>query len=236
MDPSIRRVTGISGIVFTVLTVVVVILSGESDFSATDADLQRFFVDSTQQGLAFAAVVILPFAVAALLWFVAGIRSLLRADDRPASALPAAAALGGGVFAATFLIGMTTTNAVFTALTFTDSYQFDAGVARLTLILGTVLTTGALSGAAVLVVATSMAGGRSGLLPRWFARSGYVVAVLMLFSVLLFAWPYALFGLWLLTLSIMLLRTAKVTGKAVPGQRGQEAPAPPRTAGPGVAS
>jgi hypothetical protein len=233
MDISSRRTTGISGIVFVALAVASVILGGDADFSRDDAALEDFFVRDTRQAQAFTAVVLLPLAAAALLWFVAGIRSLLRAGDDGGGMLASAAALGGGVFAATFLVGMTTSNAVSAALAFTDAYQFDAGIARLTLILGIILTTASLAGAAVLIVATSLAGQRSGL-PRWFSRSGYVVAVLALFSVLLFAWPIALVGLWMLTLSIMLLRGPKTIRTAEPPvQRADESPTE-RATGPEV--
>ncbi|TDO29999.1 hypothetical protein EV643_1428 [Kribbella sp. VKM Ac-2527] len=224
MDVSSRRTTGIAGIVFVALAVAIVILGGDADFSRDDAALEDFFVRDTRQAQAFTAVVLLPLAAAALLWFVAGIRSLLRAGDDGGGMLSSAAALGGGVFAATFLVGMTTSNAVSAAMAFTDAYQFDAGTARLTLILGIILTTASLAGAAVLVVATSLAGRRSGLLPTWFSRSGYVVAVLALFSVLLFAWPIALVGLWMLTLSIMLLRGPKTIPAEPPVQRADESP------------
>jgi hypothetical protein len=225
MDMSSRRTTGIAGIVFVALAIAIVILSGDADFSRDDAALQDFFVRDSRQAQAFTAVVLLPLAAAALLWFVAGLRSLLRAGDDGGGMLPSAAALGGGVFAATFLVGMTTSNSVAAALAFTDAYQFDAGIARLTLILGIILTTASLAGAAVLVVATSLAGQRSGLMPTWLSRSGYVVAVLALFSVLLFAWPIALVGLWMLTLSIMLLRGPKTVRTAEPPvQRADESP------------
>jgi hypothetical protein len=235
MDPSSRRMTGISGIAFIVLTVAVFVLTGDGDFSRGDAQLRDFFLDDSRQGQAFAALVLLPIAMAALLWFVAGLRGLLRSGDGPDGGLPSAAAIGGGVFAATFMASITVSNAVPAALAFTDNYRFDVGIGRLTLVLGVVLATTALGGGAVLVAATSLAGQRAGLMPRWFAISGYVVAALCLFSLLLFAWPYALFGLWILTFSIMLLRAPRTTGEAgLPDQRADEAPRPKHAAEPGV--
>jgi hypothetical protein len=156
MHPGSRRSTGISGIVFVVLGVVVVVLSGENDFTQTDGALRGYFVDDARQQQAVAAMLILPLALAALLWFTAGLRTLLQADAR--SGLPSAAALGGGFFAATFLVGVTVSNSVAVALAFMDRYTFDPHEARLTLILGIVLTTGALTGAAVMITATSLAG------------------------------------------------------------------------------
>ncbi len=232
MDASPRRSTGIAGIAFVVLAIAVVILGGDGDFSRDDAALQEFFLADARQAQAAAAVVLLPFAAAALLWFVAGVRSLLSAEDDRVGLLPAAAGLGGCFFAATFAVGMTTSNSVAAALAFTDAFQFDAGFARYTLILGIILTTASLAGAAVLVVATSLAGGRSGLLPRWLCRSGYVVALLALVSVLLFAWPIALVVLWLLACSIVLLRGTKTARPAGPAVDRADEPSTRRTTGP----
>lgn len=218
MSPSSRRVTGISGITFVVLAIALIMLGGDQDFDSPNKSLQNFFTDSGQQNKAVAAIIILPLAAAALLWFVAGLRSLLQAEAP--TGLPSAAALGGGFFAAAFLVGVTVSNAVTVAMAFTDTYTFDARVARLTLILGIVLMTGALAGAAVLITATSLAGARIGLLPVWFARTGYVVALLSLFGIVLFAWPYALVGLWILGMSVLLLRGSERKEQAeLPGQR-----------------
>jgi hypothetical protein len=226
MNPSSRRVTGISGIVFVLLAVAVLVLTGDQDFDSSNQSLREFFVDNGRQNQAVAAIVLLPLAAAALLWFIAGLRSLLQADAR--SGLPSAAALGGGFFAVTFLLGATVSNAATIGLAFTDRYAFDPREARLTLILGIVLMTGALAGAAVLITATSLAGERIGLLPKWFARSGYVVAVLALFSILLFAWPYALVALWILTMSVLLLRGSDQSDQEadaeLPGQRAASEP------------
>jgi hypothetical protein len=217
MHPGSRRSTGISGIVFVVLGVVVVVLSGENDFTQTDGALRGYFVDDARQQQAVAAMLILPLALAALLWFTAGLRTLLQADA--GSGLPSAAALGGGFFAATFLVGVTVSNSVAVALAFMDRYAFDPHEARLTLLLGIVLTTGALTGAAVMITATSLAGRRLGLLPAWFTRASHVVAVLALFSLLLFGWPYALVAVWFLTLSILLLRSPAEGGREMPSPR-----------------
>jgi hypothetical protein len=74
VHPASRRNTGITGIVFVVLAAVVVLLSGENDFTQTDSALRDYFVEDTRQQQAVATIVILPLAVAALLWFSAGLR------------------------------------------------------------------------------------------------------------------------------------------------------------------
>ena len=60
--------------------------------------------------------------------------------------------------------------------------------------------------AALLVLATSLANRRGPLLPVWLARSGLVVAVLMMLLAPLGQFMFALFGLWLLAVSLVLFR------------------------------
>lgn len=222
MDPASRRTSGIAGVVFVALAVVIAILEGDVSWDDTNAELREFY-DGSQQDRAVAAAMLLPLAIAAFLWFVAGVRSFLRAGHPGTGALPSAAALGGGVFAAGLLVAATANNLVPTALAFTDAYRFDPGAARLLLVLSIVLSTGAQAAAAVLVAATSEVGRRAGGLPSWFVWAGYVVAVLNLFSLLLFGWPIALFGVWVLVLSVLMLRRAPAATGELPGPRTEPA-------------
>jgi hypothetical protein len=65
--------------------------------------------------------------------------------------------------------------------------------------------------AALLVLAASIVAHRTGLLPRWLALAGFVVAPALLFAIFflpLFAWLA-----WVLAISVVLLvRTARVAG------------------------
>ena len=65
------------------------------------------------------------------------------------------------------------------------------------------LVAGALSAGAFLVTASYWAR-RYGVLPNWLTVSGYVVGVLQLAAALFF--PFALFPIWVLVASIVLMR------------------------------
>jgi len=60
--------------------------------------------------------------------------------------------------------------------------------------------------AALLVLATSLANRRGPLLPVWLARSGLLVAGLIMLLAPLGPFMFALFGLWLFTVSLVLFR------------------------------
>src|SRR5437588_4048 len=59
--------------------------------------------------------------------------------------------------------------------------------------------------AGLLVITTSVAGGRAGLLSRWLVVTGYVVGVIVIIGGLIF-FPFVLFVLWVLAVSIVMLR------------------------------
>ena len=59
--------------------------------------------------------------------------------------------------------------------------------------------------AGLLIITTSIAGGRVALLPRWLVVTGYIVGVIVLLGGLFFI-PLALFVLWMLVVGIVMLR------------------------------
>jgi hypothetical protein len=62
---------------------------------------------------------------------------------------------------------------------------------------------------AMLVFTTSAILLRAGILPRWFAWSGYVVAAFLLLSASFERWFVLVFPVWLIVLSALLLRVAR---------------------------
>lgn len=63
--------------------------------------------------------------------------------------------------------------------------------------------------AALLVLATSLANRSGPLLPVWLARAGYPVAGIMVLGALpLGPFMFALFGLWLIAVAVVLMRTS----------------------------
>ena len=71
--------------------------------------------------------------------------------------------------------------------------------------------------AAVFMIAVSTLGHRTKSLPRWLVIVGYVIAVIMLFSVSFFKLTVLLFPLWVAAVSIVILFTARVPEADGPG-------------------
>jgi len=67
------------------------------------------------------------------------------------------------------------------------------------------------------MISVSMLALRTGSLPRWLVIVGFVVAVIMLFSVSFFKFVVLLFPLWVAAVSIVVLFTARLSSdQAVP--------------------
>src|SRR5436190_208645 len=64
--------------------------------------------------------------------------------------------------------------------------------------------------AGLLIITTSIAGGRAALLPRWLVIAGYVAGVIVLLGGLFFI-PLVLFVLWMLVVGVVMLRGSGAT-------------------------
>ena len=94
--------------------------------------------------------------------------------------------------------------------------EVDPDVARQFPVYGsTVVFVFAFRMAAMFVFTTSAILLRAGILPRWFAWSGYAVATFLLLSASFEQWFVVVFPVWLLVLSALLLRIARRIDPAV---------------------
>jgi hypothetical protein len=100
--------------------------------------------------------------------------------------------------------------AVAGGLIATESQRESAGISPEVWRLGRqtthmVLNVYAMRMAGAFTISTTMIALRLGILPRWLAVFGWVVAVVLLLTIERFAWVQILFPLWVLVLSIHLL-------------------------------
>jgi hypothetical protein len=90
-----------------------------------------------------------------------------------------------------------------------DEFEFDPATANMFSNAAYALLVCSTMSGAILVLATSIIGLRTGILPRWTALAGFVVAAVLLFAVLFV--PIFVWLAWVLAVSIVLiLRTARV--------------------------
>jgi uncharacterized membrane protein YhaH (DUF805 family) len=200
-----NRWGAIAGLVFFVLFVLGFILSGGTpEYDASDREWVEWFEDDGNTDLQVVSMFLLVAAALALLCFLAVLTRRLRATNRPELVN---LAIGAGlVLAAMIIVGGIAMAQVSAAITFGDDYPIpNADVLRQSEQIGFgVALLGGGWAAALLVGVASLAARGTDLLPRWLVTAGYVAAVLLLVSV--FFIPLALLPLWVLAVSIVMLR------------------------------
>jgi hypothetical protein len=199
---------GISGIVFAVLFVAGFLMSADTpDGDASNAEWRRYFLDSGNRRMLVIGSLVFAVAVLAFLLFLGVLRERLRNASPGGEWVPTVAFASGIVFVAMLAVFALGESSVAAGVQFGDNpVPRDADIMRtLTSIgFGAMLLFGAAS-AGLLILTASVAGGRAGLQPRWLVVTGYVVGVIVIVGGLIF-FPMALFVLWVLAVSIVMLR------------------------------
>jgi hypothetical protein len=200
-------VAGWGGISFAVLFVVGVMLSANTpEYDESDKEWVDWFNDSGHRTMQVIGAILMVLAALALIWFVAGLVRQLRSAG--ASETLATAAGGTGfLLAVAVAIAAIAISQVSAAVTFTEYEVPGAEILKFSehLGFGTLLLMGGWS-AAVMVGAVAFAGRKTGLLPGWLQVASYVVAVLLILS--LFFIPMVLLPLWVIAVSIVMIRRA----------------------------
>jgi uncharacterized BrkB/YihY/UPF0761 family membrane protein len=152
---------------------------------------------------------LVPFAGVAFLWFVGVLRDRLGArEDR----FFATVFLGSGflllamLFAAAAVVGaiIVAFHAAPAALIHSATFHFARGLAYGMINIYLAKT------AAVFMITTSTIAIYTRLTPRWLAIGGYVIAVVFLIGSSHFSWGLLVFPLWVLLVSLTMLRDKTV--------------------------
>jgi hypothetical protein len=187
------------GIVFVVLFVIGFLVFPTPDDDKDSAKWERWWTDSGHRGGAVIGAYLMVLGLLAFVWFMWSLNRRLRERGGMmitfgtlfvalacVSALVRATIPGGKQFGSTPL----PPGADFPR-------QFNS------IGMGVLLLAGALA-AGAFVATVSYLARRDSMLPNWLVIAGYVVAVLQLAGALFI--PFALFPLWVLVVSIVLLR------------------------------
>jgi hypothetical protein len=177
---------------------------------ATDAELVEYYNSASSRTTLLVGLYLMPFAGIAFVWFIVALRMWEESSSYRRTVLQSNLQLISGiVYVALFCVAAAASAVVAASIQFADG-DVDPAVARQFPVYGsTVLFVFAFRMAAMFVFTTSAILRRAGILPRWFAWSGYVVAAFLLLSSSLELWLVLVFPIWLLVLSALLLRTAR---------------------------
>lgn len=198
------RSAAVAGIVFAVLltlALVMIRLSVPSD-GVQDAS---WFTEPGKRASLGLAINLVPFAGIAFLWFIGVIRDRIgQHEDR----FFATVLLGSGLLFVAMLFAACAVAAGLRsegmargpASDGTDAWRIEARVASL------LLNVYAMRMAAVFTISVATVALRTNVIPKWLAISGYASAAVLLVSVGVTPWVQLLFPLWILVLSIHILR------------------------------
>lgn len=202
-----QRWSPLAGVAYVVLFLVAVGVSSDGP-GDTPQEVARYFADTGNRSTEFFVFFLLVAAALAFLWFLGTLRGVLvRAERDPARWT--ALAFGAGVTSATLLMASASLFLARASAASQDEFEFDPATANMFSNAAYALLVCSTMSGAILVLATSIIGLRTGILPRWTALAGFVVAAVLLFAVLFV--PIFVWLAWVLAVSIVLiLRTARV--------------------------
>ena len=209
-----QRWTALGGIVFVVLMppgAFFVTDVPEADASAQE--IAGYLADSENHTRNIIGAYIWVLGGLAFLGFVAGLRAVLRRAEGEPGTLSSLVFSAGDVFTAVWSASAAALAAVAYAVEFSDAPVSDPDLVRVLPQLGSLLLLlGGGSAGILLLLATSVLTFRTGVLPRWLAWSGIVVAIALVFDVT-YMNILPLVG-WVLAASIALLMRQEETARA----------------------
>jgi len=202
------RAGGIAAIVFAVLFVVgFLFVSDTPEGDESNLKWLRYYADSDNRRMIVIGAIVLALAAVAFLVFLGVLRERLRNAAPGAEWVGTTAFASGLLFVAMLAVATLGTASVSASVQFGDNPVVrDADVLRTfeSLGIGALVLFGA-AAAGLLIITTSIAGGRAALLPRWLVVAGYIAGVIVLLGGLFFI-PLVLFVLWMLVVGIVMLR------------------------------
>jgi hypothetical protein len=198
--------SGVAGIAFAISFVVSILLIQTPDTEAPVSEWTEYFQDSGNRALAIVSAYAMVLAALTFLYFIWALTAQLRAVDGDGtdwSTLAVASAVGLVTLMLASGAAMATVPA---GVEFGDVPVPDGEFARQLEQLGFgLLLLGGMVLAGVCIAAVSMGALLTGMLPRWLAIAGFVVAVVVGLGGVFFV-PMILLVLWALVVGIFMLR------------------------------
>jgi len=195
------RAAAIAGIIFSMLLLISLVLIRISVPSEPQEAGTWLSGDWKNVNL---ALNLLPFAGIAFLWFIGVVRDRLgSSEDR----LFATVFLGSGLlFLAMLFSSAAVAGAIISVYGTSPNMLISSGIytfgRTLTYEIMTVYT---MKMAGVFMLSTCALSLRTGIIPRWMAFLGMVLALLLLLTISLFYWAPLVFPLWILLISVYIL-------------------------------
>jgi hypothetical protein len=195
-----------AGIVFAVLFVVGLSMNNLPSSDDSVAKITSYYNDSGDRAQIIIAAYLLFLAGLFFLWFLASLRERLLEVEGAPGRLTSIAVGGGIVFVPLLMVAAACFASVAGDVSFGGEDFVSVDGARFLPELGyPILLIGGAFAAIAMIDAASILIVRTGILPVWIGYFGFVAAVLLLAGVVYI--PMVLLALWVLAVSIAMMRT-----------------------------
>jgi hypothetical protein len=195
------RAAAVAGILFSVLLITSLVLIRIS-VPTNPQDAGEWLTHSTTK--VNLALNLVPFAGIAFLWFIGVLRDRLGThEDR----FFATVFLGSGLlFLAMLFASAAITGGVISMFGKTPSMLIESGIYTFgRTVTYEIMNVYTMKMAGVFMISTSTMSLRTGIMPRWMAILGLVLALFLLLSLGYFEWAPLVFPLWVLLISVHIL-------------------------------
>lgn len=193
---------GISGILFVALLVSPLFIADAPEPGSSAQEVEMYYND-WRDVLVLSDGVVTIFAAFFFLWFLGILHAVLRSVEGEGGGLSTVALTGGLAYITLGMAGAAAETVYPATLASFPDFEPDAQLAFLSMQLSWWLYRFDWAGMSVLVAAASVLAIQTGILPRWLAWAGLVVAVFALISFLVPLHRVAL--LWVLVISVLML-------------------------------
>jgi hypothetical protein len=214
MSNQLARWAPLGGIIFVVLIVIGTGLVGDHpDPDAPEQEIADYFGDGGAHTRNIIGAYLWVLAGIGFLWFLTGLRSVLRAAEGAAGTLSNLGFGAGVVFSALLMAAGPAIAAVAAAIEFRDAPITDPEFVRVLPQMGYgILLLGGGFSAIVLLLTTSAISLQTGVFPQWLTWLGFLAAIVLLFAIIFL--PMIALLIWVLAVSIVLLMRSGETSTA----------------------
>ncbi len=187
------------------------LLSSAPRAGAPDQELIDFYGSASRRKVVLVGLYLMPFAGIAFLWFSMALHGWLRAGALHVAELVWGLYLASSLlYVALFFCGAAASSVVAVASEHSQGPHDPLLLRAFPLFGATLLRVFGMRMAAMFVLTTSRLGQLAGVVPRWYARVGLAVGILLLLSTSTNRALILVFPLWMLVLCVHLWRGRRV--------------------------
>jgi hypothetical protein len=194
----------LTGAASVVLWIAALVADDRVDSRASDATIVAFYAKRSHRSTEIVTFFLILAATIAFAWFVSALRARIAQAEGRTAVAATVALVSGTITAALWVAAAAIAAAVPGTIDIDEAKPFvlDPNSYRLMSGLGDLIFFSATTVGLLLVAATSATARRTGLLPRWLAWLGFIVAASMVASFLFL--PFLAFLGWILLVSVSL--------------------------------